>query len=89
MRKALLFLAVLGLASSLWAADPIIGSWKVNIAKSKFPSPQSAPEEQTEVYRETGDGQIELTYRSSNKDGSSDLEVIVFPANGSKVLRLP
>jgi hypothetical protein len=36
MRKAMLLLAVFGLAGSLWAADPIIGTWKLNIAKSKF-----------------------------------------------------
>jgi len=82
MRKVFLLLAALGLTGTLWAADPIIGTWKLNVAKSKFPSPQLAPKEQTEVYRETGDGQIELIYRSSKEDGSSNLEVIVFPATG-------
>ena len=85
MRKALLLLAVLGLTSSLWAADPIIGSWKVNIAKSKFPSPQLTPTEHTEVYREIDDGQIELTYRSIKRDGSSNLEVMIFPSTGGAV----
>jgi hypothetical protein len=66
MRKALLLFAVLGLAGPLWAADPIIGTWKLNIAKSKF-SPvllalqkQEAPKERTEVYRELDNGQIEF-----------------------------
>ena len=35
MRKVMLSLAVLGLAGSLWAADPFIGTWKTNVAKSK------------------------------------------------------
>ena len=35
MRRAFLVFAVLGLAGSLWAADPIIGTWKLNIGKSK------------------------------------------------------
>ena len=36
MGRALLLLAVVGLAGSLLAADPIIGTWKLNISKSKF-----------------------------------------------------
>jgi hypothetical protein len=38
MRKAMLLLAVLGLAGSLWAADPFVGTWKMNMAKSKIAS---------------------------------------------------
>jgi hypothetical protein len=42
MRKAMLFLAVFGLIGSLWAADPFVGTWKVNIAKfSPTPPPTS------------------------------------------------
>jgi len=61
MRKAMLFLTMLALAGPLWAADPIIGTWKLNIARSTF-SPvalalqgQKSPKETTEVYREEGD----------------------------------
>jgi hypothetical protein len=82
MRKAFLLLAVLGLTSSLWAADPIIGTWKMNPAKSKFPSPQLTQKEQTEVYREIGNGRIELTYRSIDNNGALNLEVFIFPAQG-------
>jgi len=38
MRKPMLFLAVLGAAGLLWAADPFVGTWKMNPAKSKFSS---------------------------------------------------
>ncbi len=82
MRKAMVFLAVFTFAGSLWAADPIIGTWKLNVAKSKFPSPQLIFKEQTEVYREIGNGQIELTYTSIDKNGALTLEVFVFPAQG-------
>ncbi len=46
MRKAMFLLAVFGLAGALWAADPHIGTWKLNIAKSTFsgPAPKSATE---------------------------------------------
>jgi hypothetical protein len=47
-------------------ADPIIGSWKLNIAKSTFPPTlQAGPKEHTEVYREIEGDQIELIYASS------------------------
>jgi hypothetical protein len=83
MRKAMLFLAVFALANSLWAADPIIGTWKLNIAKSTFPSnAPPAPKEQIEAYRHLDTGEIELTYRLTEKDGSSVWEVFTWPAQG-------
>ncbi len=36
MRKAMFLLAVLGLVGLAWAADPFVGIWKMNPAKSKF-----------------------------------------------------
>jgi hypothetical protein len=36
MRKAMLFVAVFGCVSLVWAADPFVGTWKLNVAKSKF-----------------------------------------------------
>ena len=82
MRKVILLIAICSLSSTLWAADPIIGTWKMNPAKSKFPSPQLTQKEQTEVYREIGNGRIELTYRSISNDGALNLEVFIFPAQG-------
>jgi hypothetical protein len=41
MRKAMMLLAVLALISSLWAADPMIGRWKLNISKSRLPPIQA------------------------------------------------
>ena len=53
MRKVMLFLIVFALAGSLWAADPIIGTWKLNISKSKFRSGQQVTAKaRTDVYRE-------------------------------------
>jgi hypothetical protein len=52
--------------------DPIIGTWKLNVAKSKF-SPvllkalnETVPEEKTEIYQESGD-QIVLTAAATMK----------------------
>ena len=86
MRKAFLLLAVLGLTSSLWAADPITGTWKLNLEKSKFsPNFTSIPKEQTETYRELSNGEIELTVKTTIKDGSSEITVFTYPVQGGLV----
>jgi hypothetical protein len=38
MRKVLLVLVFCGFAASLWAADAFVGTWKMNMAKSKIAS---------------------------------------------------
>ena len=76
MKKVMVVLAALGLTGSLWAADPIIGTWKLNIEKSKFsPILGEAPKEGMEVYREISDEQIELTRSPSGT-------VITWPRQG-------
>lgn len=82
MRKTLLLLAILGLASSLWAADPIIGTWKLNIAKSKIPLSQTAPKEITDVYKETADNQMELTRTGIQTDGAAIFSKWTWPREG-------
>ena len=90
MRKVIfLLIIILSVPGVLWAADPLIGTWKLNVSKSKYPPNQPAPKEQTETYRELADGQIELTYQSIEKDGSSSLLIENFPLQGGvpKVLK--
>jgi hypothetical protein len=44
MRKVMFLLAVFGFVGLLWAADPFVGTWKLNLAKSKYdpgPPPKS------------------------------------------------
>ncbi len=74
MQKAMLLLAVFGLVGSLWAADPTAGTWKLNIAKSKFPPTEQAPKEQTLVKRELGADEFEVIITGVNADGT-DLSV--------------
>jgi len=70
MRKAMLLVAVFGLASLLWAADPIVGTWKVNLAKSKpAPGQQATVKEMTVVTREVG-ADLETTFDGISADGS-------------------
>jgi hypothetical protein len=82
MRKAMLFFAVVGLASSLWGADPIIGTWKLNVAKSKMPEAKDTPKEVTDVYRELSSGRIELTRKGIQMDGVPISSTWAWPKEG-------
>ena len=89
MRKAMLLLAVFALVGLLWAADPSVGTWKRNIAKSKFaPSTQAAVKEQTYVIREVGD-QWELATKTTRMDGSSTSVTYTRPKQGGTVKAQP
>lgn len=83
MRKAMLLLAVIGLAGLLWAADPIVGTWKLNVAKSRFASALgAAPKQQTNTVRELAADQIEITVIGSRTDGSPISEKCTAPKQG-------
>ena len=47
MRKAMLLLAAFGLAGALWAADPFVGTWELNLAKSYVTNPNAMPKSET------------------------------------------
>ncbi|HYM05437.1 MAG TPA: hypothetical protein VEU11_02660 [Terriglobales bacterium] len=55
MRYARLASALLWLAATLVAADPIAGTWKLNAPKSKY-TPGPPPKSATITYEETADG---------------------------------
>jgi hypothetical protein len=85
MRKIMIFLAVFGLAASLWAADPWTGTYKMNLAKSKLaPSTEAAPKEETLVIREVGMDN-EGSIKGTRTDGSPILEKWVVPLQGGIV----
>jgi hypothetical protein len=89
MRKAMFFLAVFAFADSLWAADPIIGTWKLNIAKSKSRAGGDlAVKERTDVYREIEGNQIEWTRTETRADGSSNSSRLIWPQQGGIVTLL-
>jgi len=81
MRTVMLFLAAFGLAGLLYGADnPFVGTWKLNLAKSKFSRP--APKEWTDVYREVEGDKLEVTAKTIMADGSSLNEKLVYPQRG-------
>jgi hypothetical protein len=60
---------MLALGMSLWAADPAIGTWKLDAAKSKY-TPGPAPKSATITYEETADG-IKRTGESVDAEGKA------------------
>ncbi len=66
------FAKVLGMFAvgmTLLAADPAIGTWKLDVAKSKY-TPGPAPKSATITYEETADG-IKRTGESLDADGKT------------------
>jgi len=64
-------------------ADPIVGIWKLNIAKSKFASsPEAAPKQQTNTVRELAADQIGVTVIGSRTDGSPISQKWTAPRQG-------
>jgi ABC-type transport system substrate-binding protein len=59
---------MLAMGATLWAADPMVGTWKLDVAKSKY-SPGPAPSSATVTYEETADG-IKRSGESINADGT-------------------
>jgi hypothetical protein len=56
-------------ASAADASDPVVGTWKLNLAKSTF-SPGPAPKSQMRAYVATADG-IDMMYTGVAADGSA------------------
>ncbi len=55
------------------AADPITGTWKLDVQASKFVAVEQAPREQTESYKELASGEVELTLARIAKDGTQSM----------------
>jgi hypothetical protein len=60
--------------------DPAIGTWTLNVEKSKF-TPGPAPKSATRTYAQTADG-IELTFSGVAADGSAISGKSVFKYDG-------
>ena len=67
MRKVMLFVAVLGLFGSLWAANPFIGTWKINMAESS-PIP---PHESGIIKIEAQDNGLKVVSDEVGADGKA------------------
>jgi hypothetical protein len=84
-----LAIQILGLAGLGMAADPIIGTWRLNLSQSKFsPSPSEMldprPKLHIETYREIED-RIEGSGTVTRLDGSSTSGKLSWPKQGGAV----
>jgi hypothetical protein len=70
MRKAMLLLTALGLAGSLWAADPTIGTWKLNASKTEVKGPGGKLSKSSTVRIEAQENGIKLTWDAVKADGT-------------------
>ncbi len=71
----------------MFKPDPIIGTWKLNVARSRFSTVllkaknETVPKEATEVYKEVGD-QIELTVANTMINGEQISGKYIWPRQG-------
>ncbi len=71
MRKTILLMAVLGLAGTLYAGDPTIGTWKLNAGKTRKTGSAGAISESSTVKIEAlGDG-IKFRWDAVKPDGKA------------------
>jgi hypothetical protein len=74
----------LGLAGSLFAADPLVGTWKLNVSKSKGAGPVRGYKEWIVVYEEH-EGQLVCSETGTYEDGSPVLVKFTVPNTGGTV----
>jgi hypothetical protein len=80
MRKVKSLLLLLGFAATLFAADPFVGTWKMNPAKSKFKA-GGAPKEQTVTITESG-GDLTVNVMGTAAEGSAIAYSFTVPSAG-------
>ena len=80
MRNLRLILAVIGLAAVLGAADPFVGVWKLNVAKSDFKSGPVPRQQITTITEAAGETRIRIDGIAS--DGTTTLVDYSIPTNG-------
>src|ERR1700674_5095722 len=79
--KTLLVGAILAIGTgTALAADSVIGTWKLNLAKSTF-SPGPAPKSQTRTYAESAQG-MTLTIKTTAADGKESTSTLTFKDDG-------
>lgn len=68
MRKILFAFILLALATPLFASDPMVGTWKLNAAKTKYTV--GAPAKDVTVVIEEQGANLQVTATGTNSDGS-------------------
>lgn len=76
----LLLVASVAIATAQ-ASDPVVGTWKLNVAKSKF-TRGPALKSDTRTYTESTDGMMHVTLKSIGDDGKETTLMRVFKQDG-------
>src|SRR5450755_3047506 len=79
-KSLLMGAAVVIAAGTALAADSVVGTWKLNLAKSTF-SPGPAPKSQTRTYVESAQG-MTVTIKTTAADGKESTTTLVFKDDG-------
>ena len=89
MRYAKLACALLGMSAALAAADPFVGTWKLNPSRSKYKTGQP-PKEQMVTITESGSDQ-DVTIKGVAADGTPISSRYTVPTTGGvgKVIESP
>jgi hypothetical protein len=89
MRYLKIVVTLLLAAAAVIAADPFVGTWKVNPAKSKFKK-GAGPKEQTVTISESGTD-LDIAVKGTASDGTSISAHYTIPANGgtAKIIEAP
>jgi hypothetical protein len=85
-----LIAGTLAISAGLWAADPLVGTWKLNLAKSKYGT-RPAPKSNTVEWTESG-GTFHYSAKGVGADGQPTLvEIPAFKFDGkeSKITGTP
>jgi hypothetical protein len=77
---AIIFFAATFLGGIAMAKDPVVGTWTLDVAKSKF-SPGPAPKSATRTYAESADG-ITLDGKTVGADGKEASMHVAYKADG-------
>jgi hypothetical protein len=80
MRYTKLVLVFLGFAAALCAADPFVGTWKMNLAKTKY-KVGTPPKEQTVTITEAGTD-LNIAIAGTAADGTKISMSYTVPATG-------
>ena len=59
----------------------VFGTWKLNVAKSKF-EPGPGPKELVRIHEDAGGGQIRITTKTVGTDGTAGSPVYTYRADG-------
>lgn len=80
-RMFTLIAGTLAISAGLWAADPIVGTWKLNLAKSRYGT-RPAPKSNTIEWSESG-GVFRYVAKGVGPDGQpTAIEIAAFKFDG-------